>query len=106
MATDADAETVTYQFEMDADAWREWVETIPRSQPIHGRLAALIEQDYRAATRETEDGGMDDKMLGVFATRIRIRAMHALSAIRDDDDLEEAVSQLEELIDIADVLEG
>jgi hypothetical protein len=99
-------ETVSYQFEMSADAWRAWTETIPRRQAIHSRLATLIEQDYRAATRDDDaEEEMGEKMMGVFATRIRIRAMQAKDAVRSDDS-EEAIEQLEEMEDMADLLEG
>jgi predicted RNase H-like HicB family nuclease len=104
---DQDGETVAYQFEMAESAWRAWVDTIPRSQPIHARLTTLIEQDYRTAMHDDENGEeLNDKTMGVFATRIRIRAMQAIGALRDDDDPDEAIEQLEEIMDMADLLEG
>ena len=102
-----DADTVPYQFETPREVWRQWTNTLPRSQNIDDRLITLIEHDYRSATRDANDDSMNDKTLGIFATRIRIRAMQALGAIRDGDDIDTdtAESQLEELIDMADVLE-
>jgi hypothetical protein len=98
---------ITYQFQMDREQWRKWTNTIPRNHPIDGRLQTLIEQDLRSAAREgDQDDPINEKTLNIFATRIRIRAMQALGAVRDDENPEQAIDQLEELIDIADVLES
>jgi len=102
----ADADDVTYQFSMDRETWTEWTDTLPRSQHIDAHLRTLIEQDLRAATRSDDANDIEGKTLDVFATRIRIRTMHAIGALRDDDpDVAAALDQLEELSDMADILQ-
>jgi len=67
----------------------------------------LIEQDLRAANRSDDADAIEGKTLDVFATRIRIRTMHAIGALRDGDDVDVdgALDQLEELADMADILQ-
>jgi hypothetical protein len=108
-AEDMNDDTVSYSWTgIDEELWRSWTNTIPRAQPIHARLETLIEHDLKSATREATDEPMNDKTLGIFATRIRIRAMQAVGAVRDGDEVDEetALEQLDEIIEMADVLEG
>jgi hypothetical protein len=37
--------TVTYQFEIDADTWNEWKATVPREKSLHDRIREYIEAD-------------------------------------------------------------
>lgn len=110
MATDDtdgkdEPDTVTYQFEMDRDEWREWSNTVPRETALADRLRDLIRGDVRAATRSHDD--MEARSVQLLAGRIRIRSTQALGAVRDDDDLdrEKAVEELEEVIELANALE-
>jgi len=98
-------EAITYQFEMDSDEWREWTDTIPRSQPLDGRLTELIRQDTQAVA-QAERGDVDTANIEMLATRIRIRATQALGAARGDDvDAETAREELQTIIDLATALE-
>lgn len=38
-------DTVTYQFEIDADTWNEWKATVPREKSLHDRIREYIEAD-------------------------------------------------------------
>lgn len=102
-------DTVSYSWTgIDKDLWRSWTNTIPRNQPIHARLETLIEHDLQSAQRDATEDPINEKTLGIFATRIRIRAMQATGAIRDGDDIDAdtALEQLNEITEMADVLEG
>ena len=40
-----DRDTITYQFEIDADTWNEWKATVPRNKSLHDRIREYIEAD-------------------------------------------------------------
>jgi len=40
-----DRDTITYQFEIDADTWSEWKATVPREKSLHDRIREYIEAD-------------------------------------------------------------
>jgi len=96
---------VTYQFEIERETWYDWTDTLPRRQRIDKRLEQLIEGDLRAARRD-ESQAINEKTARIFAQRIRSRCLHAKAALRDDDDHDAVVDQLEELVDIADTLDS
>lgn len=104
---DADAEpTVKYQFSMDRETWREWANGIPRSQSLERQIQALIEQDLKARKRAASGGEIETETVGLLATRIRIRSMQAIGGVRDGDEdgLEKALSELEDIVDLANAL--
>lgn len=103
-AADGD-DTITYQFDMPTDEWREWTNTIPRNTPIDVRLQDLIRQDA-SAVAQAQNGDTEAASIELLASRIRIRATQALGAVRGEDvDRETAVEQLEEVTDLASALE-
>jgi len=87
------------------DAYEAWLETIPRSDSAGPHLRALIEQDTRAAEAR-DDLEVTPKTVSTFASRIRIRAMHAVDALRDDPDEEAAIEYLEKIAELANTLES
>lgn len=101
-------DSIHYNFAVDSDEWTAWTETVPRSTALDDRLRDLIREDTRAAQRVGDGGDMETASVGLLAQRIRIRAMQALGAVRDGDDIdrETAVDELEDVIDLADTLEG
>lgn len=100
-ASDADDEnTITYQFEADAETWRSWADCVPRSTHLHDRLTLLIEQDLRAARRSGYDE-MEERTARLLVSRIKRRAQTAQGAL-DRDDEESAREHLEKIADIAD----
>lgn len=154
-----DADTVTYQFEMREDDWREWVDQIPRDEPISERLKTVIEADtvalrwgtghgsaltilhandvdvtlseqawgeWKASVPRSEsldgrlrtllvqdanasevpDGEVAQYDTRTAATRIRVKAAGALSAVRDRDEPGTAIEKLSVIHDIADALES
>lgn len=42
---DTDRETVTYQFQIDADLWEQWKLTVPRNKTLETRITELVEAD-------------------------------------------------------------
>lgn len=106
-ADDKTTETIPYQFDPPAETWRAWTDTIPRSTPVYRRLIQLIEQDLRATQRDGTSE-MEAASVSVLASRIRIRSMQALGAVRDGEevDTETAIEQLEEVIELANTLES
>jgi hypothetical protein len=53
-----DRDTVTYQFEIDADTWNEWKATVPREKSLHDRIREYIEADRDGRltiTQSTDD---------------------------------------------------
>jgi hypothetical protein len=103
-ADSGDDGTVSYQFKIERDTWRDWTETVPRRTALHTRLRTLIDQDLRAARRDEDRG--EDATVDLLASRVRIRAMHVREAIEGESvDAETATDHLDELLDIADALE-
>lgn len=100
---EAEADTVSYQFEMNRKDWRDWTQTVPRREPLAARLRELIRQDRRAAAR-ADAGEIEQKTVSLVLQRIRIRARGALGAVRDGDD-EDAAERLEELIELTEGME-
>lgn len=108
---DTDSETpadpddpVTYQFEIDREEWEQWSNTVPRQTPLSARLRDLIRQDARSAAR-ADRGDVSDKSVSLLASRIRIRATQALGAVRDGDDREKAIEELQDILELAQALE-
>jgi hypothetical protein len=99
----AEDDTVSFHFEMDRSDWRDWTETVPRSQALAGRLRELIRQDRRAAARAA-DGDVSPESVHLMAQRVRIRATQALGAVRDGDD-EKAKDQLQQITDLTEAME-
>lgn len=47
-----DRDTVTYQFEIDADTWSEWKATVPREKSLHDRIRELLDADRAGVVPE------------------------------------------------------
>jgi len=94
---------VLREFCVEYNIWDEWTETLPRSLDIDTRIQQLIEKDAEAARRDTD---VEPESIGVFASRIRIRALQAIGALRDDDDPEHAIEQLEDIREFASIMES
>jgi len=92
-------ETITYQFEMDREAWREWTDNVPRSTPIHDRLRTLIELDTAVAL-ETFDVARC-RLVDMKADRITEKARQGQNAIRKREKPEQAVEKLAGIEEIA-----
>lgn len=93
-----------YLLSMDREAWCEWADVVPRSETLDSRLQTLIVQDTNSADVADTDVAQYDARTA--ATRIRIKAAGALSAIRDRDEPEDAIEKLSTIHDIADALES
>ena len=104
---EATDETVTYQFSMGRETWRDWSNTVPRQTSLESRITTLIEQDLRAAQRDASSTDTSAKTVSLMSSRVRIRAINALGELRDDgdEDTEDAIKHLEEIIDIADAMD-
>jgi len=97
------SDTVSYQFEIARDDWRQWADSIPRSVALDTRIRDLLEKDARGALDNDDD--VEQASVDVMASRIRIRAMQAAGELRDDN-LEAVEKQLADIQEIADALES
>ncbi|MFW5964383.1 MAG: hypothetical protein ACOCQM_05910 [Natronomonas sp.] len=94
-------DTITYQFEMNREAWREFADNLPRSIPLDERIRELIRKD---TVTIDDDADLSEASVDVMASRIRIRAIQAQGAIREGDD-EKADEQLAEITELTSQLE-
>jgi len=98
-----DGEQVVKQLATSKRLWSDWVDTIPRSYSVDDRLEDLIRMDVASADR---DGEVNQAAVDVMVTRLRVRARGAMSAIRDDNDPEYAVEQIEEIMELVSAMES
>jgi len=104
-AFDAAPPIDTTTLRVDRETYLQWADTIPRSDALDAHLNNLIKQDMRTA-RQRDEVEVSPKTVSIFASRIRIRATHAIDELRDDPDPEQAIEYLEELVDVANTLES
>jgi len=85
---------------------QEWADTVPRSASLSQELQRLIDQDIRATETAVAENENIAEIAPMFASRINIRCMQAVDALRDEPDVEAALEQLKEIQDIAAALES
>lgn len=92
--------------DIDPDVWYAWADTVPRSERLGAHLSRLLEHDLRATENEQDDVEIEPKTVALFATRIKIKGRAALAELREDDpDTDDIADTLDDLMDLATVLE-
>lgn len=102
--TDNEGEdSITYQFEMRREDWREWTESIPRSVALSDRLRTIITADAKVRQRDGYNE-MEERTARLLATRIRHRGRTALQALErgDTEKVREEIKQMREIAELFD----
>lgn len=95
----------TFNLHTETDLWDDWKATVPRDVALGTRIRSLIRQDLRAARRDASGTGSEQATVDMLASRVRIRAMQAENALKEND-TESAREQIEEIFELADALEA